>query len=231
MPSFEPKSNVLIATDTDAALEKLGKHIDAEILEAMGGPAPEGAVAVPEVRLPSRGATASRECIHFYLLAYARSNRIPLLASQQPRMATKSYPEADLWMSERGIRRSSRSIDGSAKPSNSRRRPPRKDGWILTRNVRWLPRPRSGSRSGSGLLILCRERPRSGLRSRPRGDGDECLSILHGTPRSYLGWLMTHSTHLSYSFSPQFPGYCRDESAGIECRFVEGPRSSVPLRM
>ena len=100
---LEPRSNVLIVTDTDAALEKLGRHIDSEILEAMGAPAPEGAVAVQEVRLPSRGATASRECIHFYLLAYARSNRIPLLASQQPRVATKSYPEADLWMNERGF--------------------------------------------------------------------------------------------------------------------------------
>jgi hypothetical protein len=100
---FEPKSNVVIVTDTDAALEKFGRHIDSEILAAMGAPTSEGAVAVQEVRLPSRGATASRECIHFYLLAYARSNRIPLLASQQPRVATKSYPEADLWMSDQGF--------------------------------------------------------------------------------------------------------------------------------
>jgi hypothetical protein len=100
---LEPKSNVVIVTDTDAALEKLGRHIDSEILEAMGAPAPAGEGGAPEVRLPSRGAIASREGIHFYLLAYARSNRIPLLASQQPRVATKSYPEADLWTNEQGF--------------------------------------------------------------------------------------------------------------------------------
>jgi hypothetical protein len=99
---LEPKSNVLIVTDTDAALQKLGRHIDSEVLEAMGAPTPEGAIAVQDVRLPSRGATASRECIHFYLMAYARSNRIPMFASQQPRVASKRYPEADLWVSERG---------------------------------------------------------------------------------------------------------------------------------
>jgi hypothetical protein len=101
---LEPKSNVVIVTDTDAALEKLGRHIDAEILEAMGAPAPEDARGQqPEFRLPSRGALASREGIHFYLLAYARSNQIPVFAAQQPRVATKSYPEADLWMSDRGF--------------------------------------------------------------------------------------------------------------------------------
>ena len=101
---FETKSNILIVTDTGAALEKLGRHIDSEILEAMGAPAPAGEGAAPEIRLPSRGAIASREGIHFYLLAYARSNRLPMVASQQRGVATNYYPEADLWTSEPGFR-------------------------------------------------------------------------------------------------------------------------------
>jgi hypothetical protein len=101
---LEPRSNVLIVADSNEALEKLGATIDAEVLEAMGVPASDGQVADGGRRPPSPGATASREGIHFYLLAYARSNRIPLVASEQRVVATKYYPEADIWTSEQGIR-------------------------------------------------------------------------------------------------------------------------------
>jgi hypothetical protein len=99
---LEVKSNVLIIVDTDTALEKLGRHIDAEILEAMGTPAAEGQAPAQEARPPSLGAIASRGGIHFYLLAYARFHHIPLSANQQAG-ATKSYLEAALWLSERGF--------------------------------------------------------------------------------------------------------------------------------
>ncbi len=99
---LEAKSNVVIVIDTDAALEKLGRHIESETLEAMGTPAAEGQAPAQEIRPPSLGAIASRESIHFYLLAYARLHHIPLFASRQAG-ATKSYPEADLWLSDRGF--------------------------------------------------------------------------------------------------------------------------------
>jgi hypothetical protein len=101
---LETKSNVVIVLDTDAALEELGRHIDAEILEAMGTLAAVSPVQGPagEARLPSPGAIASREGIHFYLLAYARVRRIATFASQQAD-APKKYPEADLWLSARGF--------------------------------------------------------------------------------------------------------------------------------
>jgi hypothetical protein len=100
---LETKSNGVIVVDTDAALEKLGRFIDSEILEAMGTPA-VGGVPGPaqEPRLPSPGAIASRDGIHFYLLAYARVHQIPTFGSQQSG-APKRYPEADLWMSARGF--------------------------------------------------------------------------------------------------------------------------------
>ncbi len=99
---LELKSNVLIVADTDSSLEKLGQHIDSESLEAMGTPAAEAQAPAEAPRPPSLGAIASREGIHFYLLAYARFHQIPLFASQQAG-ATRSYPEADLWLSERGF--------------------------------------------------------------------------------------------------------------------------------
>jgi hypothetical protein len=101
---FQPRSNVLIVTDTDPAIEMLGAHLDSETLEAMGTPGSEEPDVVRDRRLPSPGAIASRERIHFYLLAYARSQRIPLASSQQPGVAGKYYPEADLWTSDQGFR-------------------------------------------------------------------------------------------------------------------------------
>ncbi len=101
---IELKSNVVIVVNTDTALEKLGRYIDSEILEAMGTPAPTGLAPIPaqETRLPSPGALASREGIHFYLLAYTRFHSIPTFGSQQAG-APKRYPEADLWLSVQGF--------------------------------------------------------------------------------------------------------------------------------
>ena len=70
-----PKANVVIVTDTDAAIEKLGSWIDSETLAAMGTMAPEASALAEGTRPPSAGAIASRECVHFYLLAFARTNR------------------------------------------------------------------------------------------------------------------------------------------------------------
>jgi hypothetical protein len=98
---LEQKSNVVIVADATKALESLRAHIDAEIMEAMGMPASE--VRVPsEPRPPCLGAIASKEAIHFYLLAFARSRRIPLASAQEPGALTKHYPEADLWTNEQG---------------------------------------------------------------------------------------------------------------------------------
>jgi hypothetical protein len=95
-----PKANVVMVTDTDAALESLGSLIDAETLAAMGEEASAAIAAGP--RPPSPGAVASRENLHFYLLAFARSRRIPLFGAQQPGTATRPYPEAAVWLSDRG---------------------------------------------------------------------------------------------------------------------------------
>ena len=54
---LEPKSNVLIVTDTPEALESLRGLIDAETLEAMGVPAAKGRAPGGELRPPSLGAT------------------------------------------------------------------------------------------------------------------------------------------------------------------------------
>jgi hypothetical protein len=99
---LEPRSNVVIVTDSDVALVKLGIFIDSQTLAAMGRPSRERAGRAEGPRLPSAGATTSRAGIHFYLLAYARSTGIPLVATEQPVVAAKYYPEADLWTSERG---------------------------------------------------------------------------------------------------------------------------------
>lgn len=90
------KANVVIVTDADPALQKLGNLIDAETLAAMGDPDPVGGP-----RPPSLGAVASRECAHFYLLAFARANRIPISATRRP-AAARHYPEADLWLGDHG---------------------------------------------------------------------------------------------------------------------------------
>ena len=68
---LEPKSNVLIFTDTAAPVAAIRDYVDSQVLEAMGVPASEGHVLGEEIRPPSLGAIASRECIHFYLMTFA----------------------------------------------------------------------------------------------------------------------------------------------------------------
>ena len=101
---LETRSHVLIVTDTPKALESMRAHVDAEILEAMGVPASNGQRPVDQVGTPSLGAIASREAIHFYLMAFARSNQFRLAAAQDRNLAPRFYPEADLWTSEQGYR-------------------------------------------------------------------------------------------------------------------------------
>jgi hypothetical protein len=98
------RSNLLIVIDTEPVLEKLQGFIDAEILEAMGVPASEGHAPSEGPRPPSLGAIVSRENLHFYLLAYARWSRIPLVAAQQSGVFDRYYSEADLWTNEQGFR-------------------------------------------------------------------------------------------------------------------------------
>ena len=100
---LEPRSNVVIVTDSDAALVKLGIFLDSQTLAAMGRPSCERPGSAEGPRLPSAGATASRAGIHFYLLAYARSHGIPMAATEQRGVAARYYPEADLWTSDRGF--------------------------------------------------------------------------------------------------------------------------------
>jgi hypothetical protein len=97
---LEPKSNVLIVTDTSEALESLRGLIDAETLQAMGVPAARGRTPAGELRPPSLGAIASTETIHFYLIAFARWNHFTLAAAQDRALSPKRYPEADVWMTE-----------------------------------------------------------------------------------------------------------------------------------
>ena len=133
---LEPKSNVLIVTDTDAALEKLGRHIDSEILEAMGAPTPEGVVAEQEVRLPSRGSVRHSRG-HPFLSAGVCSIESHPSAREPAALCGDEVLPGGGPLDERckDFRYSSRSIDGSVRPFSSPRKPSRKDGWILTRNV------------------------------------------------------------------------------------------------
>ena len=101
---LEPKSNVLIVTDTPKALESLRVHVDAEVLEAMGVPGSKDNPPGDGLRPPSLGAIASLDTIHFYLTAFARWNQFPLAGAQDRALAAKHYPEADVWMSEQGYR-------------------------------------------------------------------------------------------------------------------------------
>jgi hypothetical protein len=100
----ELKSNNLIVVDRPRALEALFRYVDSQILEAMGVPASEGPAQADGLRPPSLGAIASGEAIHFYLMAFARSNEVRLVASQQRGSFDRYYPEADVWTSERGYR-------------------------------------------------------------------------------------------------------------------------------
>lgn len=101
---LEAKSNVVIVADKPASLEKLGRYIDAETLQAMGVPAAAGHSAAEGLRPPNLGAIAGRENIHFYLLAYARARRIPLSGAKKEGVFDRHYPEADIWVGERGYR-------------------------------------------------------------------------------------------------------------------------------
>ena len=101
---LETRSNVLMAVDTPKALEALRAHIDAETLEAMGVPASKGPLPGDELRPPNLGAIASKEAIHFYLMAFARWNQFPLAAVRDRNEAPRHYPEADVWTSEQGYR-------------------------------------------------------------------------------------------------------------------------------
>ena len=98
------RSNILLVTDRAEALDRLRSYVDSEIVEAMGVPASEGHAPGEEPRPPSLGAIASRESIHFYLMAYARWSRITLAAREDKDVLAKHYPEADLWTDERGFR-------------------------------------------------------------------------------------------------------------------------------
>ncbi len=101
---LEAKSNVLIAVDTQKALELLQAHLDAEVLEAMGVPASKEPEPGNALRPPSLGAIASAETLHFYLMAFARWNEFRMAAVQDRAVAPKHYPEADVWTSDRGYR-------------------------------------------------------------------------------------------------------------------------------
>jgi hypothetical protein len=101
---LEPKSNVVIIADKAASLEKLERYIDVEALQSMGVPAAAGHTAAEGLRPPSLGAIASRANIHFYLMAYARFRQIPMSGSKQEGAFDKYYPEADVWVGERGYR-------------------------------------------------------------------------------------------------------------------------------
>ena len=101
---LEQRSNILIVVDTPRALQSLAAHVDSEILAAMGVPAPNGRQAGARPGPPSPGAIASREAIHFYLMACARTNRFPLGGSAQKDVVAKYYPEADLWTDEPSYR-------------------------------------------------------------------------------------------------------------------------------
>ncbi len=101
---LQPKSNVLIVIDAAPALTTLQEYIDTEILEAMGVPASQGHAPGEEPRPPSLGAIASRDAIHFYLMAFARVNQVPLFAAEEKGVHDRYYREADLWTNERGYR-------------------------------------------------------------------------------------------------------------------------------
>lgn len=101
---LQPKANVLIVVDSVAALAALQEYIDLEVIEAMGVPASPAHAPGEEPRAPSLGAIASPECVHFYLMTFARWNRISLFASEEKGAHDRNYPEADLWTTERGYR-------------------------------------------------------------------------------------------------------------------------------
>ncbi len=101
---LEAKSNMVIVADKASALEKLARYIDAEAVEAMGVPAAAGRTPADGLRPPGLGAIASRDNIHFYLMAFARVSRIAISSTKKEGTFDKHYPEADVWIGEQGYR-------------------------------------------------------------------------------------------------------------------------------
>ena len=93
------------------------RQIDTAILEAMGLPVPERHVAGDGPRMPSLGAIASRETIHFYLMAFARRNHFPLVASGQKSGSEVIIPRPICGPMSRAIGPSQQSIGGLANTS------------------------------------------------------------------------------------------------------------------
>ena len=125
------------------SLGVIAARIDSEILEAMGVPASEGQAPGERAAPPSLGAIASRDTIHFYLMAYVRWNRMTLTA-QKTGVVAKHYPEADLWTNEQGYRTSQPNTRGSANSFSSPARPAEKGGTTHTRNARSCRANREG---------------------------------------------------------------------------------------
>jgi hypothetical protein len=101
---LEGRSNVVIVADTASSLAKLRRYIDAEAVEAMGVSMTRRYTPGDAVRPPSLGAIAARENVHYYLMAFARASQIPMSGSKEQGVAERYYPEADVWVGERGYR-------------------------------------------------------------------------------------------------------------------------------
>lgn len=97
-----PKANVVIAIDTEPALAKLAALVDDETMAAMGVAPADSPAAAAGPRPPSAGAIASRAGVHFYLQAFARKHDIAMAGTVDPQAAPKSYPEMNVWLSQRG---------------------------------------------------------------------------------------------------------------------------------
>ena len=82
----------MIVADKAPSLEKLEHYIDAEALEAMGVPAAAGHTPADGLRPPSLGAIASRENIHFYLMAFARASQIPMSGTKKEGIVRQTLP-------------------------------------------------------------------------------------------------------------------------------------------
>jgi hypothetical protein len=101
---IELNSNDLIVIDRPAAVKTLAQYVDSQILETMGVPSPQRQAVGASPGPPSWGAIASKEAIHFYLMAFARANHVPLVAAEKQGTYNRRYPEADLWTSQQGYR-------------------------------------------------------------------------------------------------------------------------------
>jgi hypothetical protein len=101
---LEARSNVVIVSDKASSLERLERYIDVETVQAMGVPAAAGHTAAEGLRPPSLGAVIARANVHFYLVAFARLSQIPISGSKKEGVFDRHYPEADVWVGERGYR-------------------------------------------------------------------------------------------------------------------------------